>query len=623
MSNKMIQRLHFLLAAFLIPAFSTNVLSALPTSPGQELIACVTEPISSLPIVAGTPLGTLGCQDKLNIAAALGEYEPGSIVIRAAKTLKNLTIRITDVRQANNQLSISANNFSIRYVKVWYQSGESWTGVRQEKRKRALTPELLLNDDSLIQVDQTKKRNLAKINRSGKAQYIDISSDTDADKIVAPAISEFNIADAKTIQPITLNPQQNQQIWLTFRAPENTPPGLYVGQVIFQSGDMEAQLAIPLSFVVRPFHLHEPDMTYSIYYRGLITKDDKGTISSEEKTRTQFAAEMRNLQQHGVSNPTIYQSPEDLTLFNEVLGLRAAAGLKNDVIYSIGINTGGYKNPFDIDRQAKTISTLKSNAKSASAPKILVYGVDEANFQVVSDQAKAWSKIKQAGGDIFAADWKKELEQVYAGKINTLISGIKPDRDSIQYLQARGTSVFLYNQPQVGAENPVPYRLNYGLGAWSYGYDGVMNYAYQGAMGFIWNDFDHPKFRDHVFAYPTSDGVIDTLAWEGFREGVDDVRYITTLAHLAKLHNSQKDLQWIEQIKNQPPRIQDMASYRETVSEKITSLCLREAPATEQLIPCALTPPMQIKDLKLSNAESGSSPAPEKRNINPLPANDL
>ena len=29
--------------------------------------------------------------------------------------------------------------------------------------------------------------------------------------------------------------------------------------------------------------------------------------------------------------------------------------------------------------------------------------------------------------------------------------------------------------------------------------------------------------------YPTADGMIDTIAWEGFREGVDDVRYATTL----------------------------------------------------------------------------------------------
>jgi len=53
-----------------------------------------------------------------------------------------------------------------------------------------------------------------------------------------------------------------------------------------------------------------------------------------------------------------------------------------------------------------------------------------------------------------------------------------------------------------------------------------------------WNDFDHPKLRDLNFVYPTIDGVIDTIAWEGFREGVDDVRYITTLENYIKIARS-------------------------------------------------------------------------------------
>ena len=32
-----------------------------------------------------------------------------------------------------------------------------------------------------------------------------------------------------------------------------------------------------------------------------------------------------------------------------------------------------------------------------------------------------------------------------------------------------------------------------------------------------------------MMAYPTVDGVIDTLQWEGYREGVDDTRYLATL----------------------------------------------------------------------------------------------
>ena len=78
-------------------------------------------------------------------------------------------------------------------------------------------------------------------------------------------------------------------------------------------------------------------------------------------------------------------------------------------------------------------------------------------------------------------------------------------------------------------EDPFIYRLNYGFALARSGYDGEMDYAYQHSFGDIWNDFDDPTFRDHVFAYPTSNGVIDTVQWEGFRQGVDDVRYLSAL----------------------------------------------------------------------------------------------
>ncbi|GAH94367.1 unnamed protein product, partial [marine sediment metagenome] len=41
-----------------------------------------------------------------------------------------------------------------------------------------------------------------------------------------------------------------------------------------------------------------------------------------------------------------------------------------------------------------------------------------------------------------------------------------------------------------------------------------MNFAYQWGAGTIWNDFDHGSYRDHVVAYPTMDGRIDTVQWE-------------------------------------------------------------------------------------------------------------
>ena len=101
--------------------------------------------------------------------------------------------------------------------------------------------------------------------------------------------------------------------------------------------------------------------------------------------------------------------------------------------------------------------------------------------------------------------------------------------DSDKSHEVAGHKIFSYANPMVGAENPEIYRRNYGLLLWKYGYDGVMNYAYHVSCGFIWNDFDHSTYRDFNFTYPTTNGVIDTIAWEGFREGVDDTRYMTTL----------------------------------------------------------------------------------------------
>ena len=39
--------------------------------------------------------------------------------------------------------------------------------------------------------------------------------------------------------------------------------------------------------------------------------------------------------------------------------------------------------------------------------------------------------------------------------------------------------------------------------------------------------------RSWGFVYPTIDGVIDTISWEGQREAADDVRFITLFRQLA------------------------------------------------------------------------------------------
>ena len=89
--------------------------------------------------------------------------------------------------------------------------------------------------------------------------------------------------------------------------------------------------------------------------------------------------------------------------------------------------------------------------------------------------------------------------------------------------------VMSYNSPQAGVEEPVTYRNNYGINLIKVGADGAINYAYQ--TGFCWNDFVSPTFRPHVMAYPTIEKPIPTIQWEGWRQAVNDVRFLTLLKH--------------------------------------------------------------------------------------------
>ena len=103
-------------------------------------------------------------------------------------------------------------------------------------------------------------------------------------------------------------------------------------------------------------------------------------------------------------------------------------------------------------------------------------------------------------------------------------------RSQAKKWHSRGHKMFAYNAPQGGPEDPELWRRKYGLFRWKGHLDGFSTWTYYSAFGNPWNDFDSPRrWRDHNLAYPTADGVVDTIALAGFREGLDDIRYATTL----------------------------------------------------------------------------------------------
>ena len=166
-------------------------------------------------------------------------------------------------------------------------------------------------------------------------------------------------------------------------------------------------------------------------------------------------------------------------------------------------------------------------ARQYGYERMYVYGIDEARDERLAAQRKAWQAVQDAGAGTFVACYKGTFEAM-GSLLNIAVLAHRPDPEEAAKFHGVGSKVFTYAYPQVGEEAPETYRRNFGLVLWQAGFDGAMDYAYQHGFGHVWNDFDSDRYRDHNFTYPTVNGVVDTIQWEGFREAVDDVRYLAT-----------------------------------------------------------------------------------------------
>jgi hypothetical protein len=498
----------------------------------QEMILYPWEPTNSQKVLPFNYVVPASPGNTISINTTRNQYEAASFVITTQKSLSGITISVPDLKDAQGN-SIPADAVNVRTVKVWYQADDE-SIVWYTTPGYYLTPELLLKDDTLVKVDYTNKINYLKATVNGVEQYIDISSPT------ATFPSNAEVRDAATLQPFSMSANENKQLWLTVHVPSGTPAGSYSGNITI-TAPSETPVIMTFNVTVLPFDLEPAPVDYGLYYNGIVTSDASVPINYYDlKTRAQYASELKNMKEHGVLYPTIYQSndPRIDTPANidTALSLRVAAGLPSDKIYIVNLNDiGNATDPAGLTTVANKVKDWRNHTQSYGYKDTYFYGMDEAGENALLSQLPAWQTVHNNGGKLFAASYVKTDLIENAGKILDVgILGSTINSTQAAQWHSYGHKVFLYNQPQVGVENPEIYRKNYGFILWNAGYDGAMDFAYQFKVGpNVWNDYDSGQrvqnMRDHVFAYPTTNGVIDTIEWEGFREGVDDTRFVATL----------------------------------------------------------------------------------------------
>ena len=275
-------------------------------------------------ILADSYLSNNFASNNISITAAPGEYEPASFVVRSYQDITGMTVEATNLNFGDK--TISSDNIDIKVVKTWYQAGDTiWVGAGKQK---ILTPELLLNDDSLVKTENNE--NYLKV--SGNYVWVSATSGIPGMPI-EPTVSQFPVQDAATLQPVSIPGGTNKQFWVTVKVPDGATAGAYTGQINLKTG-ATTQATISLSVNVLPINLLPPNVINGLYYLAWPATSGNGTITGEGgKNDTQMQSELRDLLDHGATSPLIALPLSQSASIGKILNFRSQAGINNSDVY--------------------------------------------------------------------------------------------------------------------------------------------------------------------------------------------------------------------------------------------------------------------------------------------------
>lgn len=443
----------------------------------------------------------------MKLTAAGDEFESASFAILAAEELKDVTINMAPFSNGADEIS----SFDVWAIKCWYQphlDDDQFGPIVP-----TLTSELLLHDDDLVRVDiKAIKQHVRATTPDGNEEFFDITGPNSDLK------EAYLIDDAPSLLPVTIREWEPKQFWITVYVSPEVPPGEYKSTIRVQPQNAPPQM-MPVTLTVLPFRLPPPCLEYSLYYNASAKGDDIPIVSQDYKTDRQLEAEFHDMKAHGVINPNM----RDGGNVERYLAIRNKVGMSRDRLFFQ--HSPHSSSDEQLRRKMETF-------KRFGYEEVYLVGFDEATGDRLVKQRSHWERAHSLGFKMFVA-CNEGFFPLVGDILDAPVFGGRPKPDLAAKVKANGFRIYVYANPQFGQPNPETYRRNYGLALWKAGYSGVMNYAYQHSMTqHMWNDMA-AGIQDRV-TYATSSGVVGTMAWEGFREAVDDVRYLTLLLDLSK-----------------------------------------------------------------------------------------
>ncbi len=364
----------------------------------------------------------------------------------------------------------------------------------------------------------------------------------------------------------TIEPGRSAAFWLTFKTDEKTRAGRHSGTFTIRAqGGVEETVAFALD--VYAFTLPRPKVHYGMYYLpyqtpaafrgGTFQKSYLADMAAHGMNFMDVDVKIGVLAQEGYdfdsSTPLdppsanswnsratrayldSYFTPDDyqadggynaLKFTERQISMGVAAGLiqRDHPCIAFG---GGWK----MENKVNALAALERYRSAGNWPHFVLYMHDEPGPDVFAEVSKQVGEWKRVGGPGIAA--MSALAAFGVGHVHsvwTVLAGqITPEL--LREAERQGAHVWTYDY-NLRRTNAEANRFFSGLYTWSLGLEGNMPYAYM-ACGKQDPYFDANWMLSTPgglgFTVPSPAGPVPGVGFEGWREGVDDVRYLQLL----------------------------------------------------------------------------------------------
>jgi hypothetical protein len=560
-----------------------------PTVTAQTITTYSFAPITDSRIIPNTVLSDSLITNQINVMSCPGEYISATFVVKPTETINAIQVTASDLH--NGIYTISSSDIDIKTVKCWYQKGVDLQPPSTSTK--LLVPELLLNDDELVEVtyiDDTHGWNNLKTTTG----YHPINNVTEGDV-------NWQVDDATSLQPVTVEAGKNKQFWVTIHVPEGSSSGSYTGEITLSENSI-ALATIQLNVDVLGFTLSESPIEIGIY-NYLRNYPNTPQLDEYWGGTNQLIVAYDSMKKHGITNPVIQQAMWwNQALFEAHMQIRVDTGFPMDKIYYTGFDFGDkkegrYSTVEEVISRCSNVINFFSTNYGTQASNIYFYPDDEDDL-TYEPMPTLIGTCRSLGAKTTCANsgWQAMASlqwQPGPPLLDVAILGGWPLPSVITAYHNANLKIGSYGNPQGGEEKPLTFRKNYGILLWQMNIDYSTTYGIAQGVQLLWNDWNWQppltsvqNLKQECMVYPTTNGCIDTVQWEGFREGVNDIRYITKLQQVI-IEADQKGIDttsaenYINQLKGAPLSTLNMDIVRTDVVNFIIILGGEQTPGFE------------------------------------------